>query len=67
MIDARGLSCPTPVILTQQAIKKDVPAALEVLVDAQVCVENITRLANATGYRIAVEPKDGEFLLKLTK
>ena len=43
MIDARGLSCPMPVVMTQKAIQKDAPAALEVLVDAQVAVENITR------------------------
>ena len=45
MIDARGLSCPMPVVMTQKAIQKGAPASLEVLVDAQVAVENPLRPA----------------------
>ena len=33
MVDARGYLCPMPVVMVQNAIKKDNPAALEVLVD----------------------------------
>ena len=67
MIDTRGLSCPMPVIMVQKAIKKDAPATLEVLADAKVAVENITRLANSCGYQISVAEADGEFTLTLTK
>ena len=38
MIDTRGYSCPTPVILVQKAVKSDAPAELEVLADAMVAV-----------------------------
>ena len=41
MIDARGLSCPTPVIMVQKEVKLNSPPVLEVLVDARVAVENI--------------------------
>lgn len=67
MIDARGLSCPIPVVMTQKAIQKDAPATLEVLVDAQVAVENITRCAHSHGYEIAVEAQGPDFKLTLTK
>ena len=67
MIDTRGLSCPMPVIMVQKAIKKDSPAQLEVLADAKVAVENITRLANNSGYQVAVAEADGEFTLTLKK
>lgn len=67
MIDARGLSCPIPVVMTQKAIQKDAPATLEVLVDAQVAVENITRCAQSHGYRTAVEAQGPDFKLTLTK
>ena len=33
MVDTRGLSCPMPVIMVQKAVRKDAPAALEVLAD----------------------------------
>ena len=67
MIDARGLSCPMPVVMTQKAIQKDAPAVLEVLVDAQVAVENVTRYARSQGYRTAVEPQGPDFKLTLNK
>lgn len=67
MIDTRGLSCPMPVIMVQKAIKKDAPASLEVLADAKVAVENITRLANNSGYQVSVSENGEEFTLKLTK
>lgn len=67
MIDARGLSCPIPVVMVQQEVKKNSPAELQVQVDAKVCVENITRYAGNNGYDIAVEEQGGEYLLTLTK
>lgn len=67
MIDARGLSCPIPVSMVQKAVKKDSPASLEVLVDAQVAVENITRFAHNNGYQVSVKPDGMDFHMKLTK
>lgn len=67
MIDARGLSCPIPVVMVQKAIQKDRPASLEVLVDAQVAVENITRCARSHGYRITAAPEGQDFRLNLTR
>lgn len=67
MIDARGLSCPMPVVMTQKAIQKDAPASLEVLVDTQVAVENVTRYARSQGYQVKTEPQGAEFKLILSK
>ena len=67
MVDTRGLSCPIPVVRVQQAIKKDAPATLEVLADAKVAVENITRLANTNGYQVSVMEDGLDFKLTLTK
>ena len=68
MIDARGLACPMPVLKVQQAIKKDTPDTLEVLVDNNPAVQNVTRFANNNGYNVAVkELEDEEFSLTLTK
>ena len=67
MVDTRGLSGPIPVVMVQQAIKKDAPATLEVLADAKVAVENITRLANTNGYQVSVMEDGLDFKLTLTK
>ena len=66
MVDARGYSCPTPVLMTQQALAKS-PDALTVLVDNRTAVENITRFAEGRGYRVAVVSDGGDFSLKLSK
>lgn len=67
MIDARGQSCPMPVVMTQKAIQKGSPASLEVLVDAQVAVENVTRYAQSQGYRVKCDAQGPDFKLTLTK
>ena len=68
MIDARGQSCPIPVVMVQEAVKKGgSPAELQVMVDARVCVENITRYAASQGYAVTVEETDGEYTLTLKK
>ncbi|MDO4811680.1 MAG: sulfurtransferase TusA family protein [Eubacteriales bacterium] len=67
MIDARGLSCPVPVVMVQQEVKKNAPAELVVMVDNRVAVENITRFARSQSYEVAVKDVDGEFELTLKK
>ena len=67
MIDARGLSCPMPVVMVQKEVKKSSPDELKVLVDSKVCVENITRYAYTNKYTVEVAEKDGEFELTLKK
>ena len=67
MIDARGLSCPIPVVMTRKALEKEKPARLEVLVDAQVAVENVTRYAQSQGYQVKAEPQGTDFKLVLSK
>lgn len=67
MVDTRGLSCPMPVIMVQKAVRKDAPAKLEVLADAKVAVENITRFARTQGYQVTVAEDGPDFKLTLTK
>lgn len=67
MVDARGYSCPTPVILVQKAVKDGSPAKLEVAVDNQCSVENVTRFAQNAGYKVTVTDFEGDFKLTLTK
>ncbi len=68
MIDARGQSCPIPVVMVQDAVKKgNSPAELQVKVDAMVCVENISRYAMSQGYSVSTEEENGEFTMTLKK
>jgi tRNA 2-thiouridine synthesizing protein A len=65
-VDARGLSCPIPVVKAKQAIDKG-PEEFCVLVDAYVQVENVTRLIETKGYRVNVEEEDGSYKITATK
>lgn len=65
-IDARGLSCPEPVILTRQAMMSG-EAAYEVLVDNNTSKENVTLYAQHQGYKVVVTEENGEFTLSLSK
>ena len=67
MVDARGQSCPIPVVMTRKALEKEKPARLEVLVDAQVAVENVNRCARSLGYQVAAESQGADFKLILSK
>ena len=67
MVDARGYSCPIPVVMVQRAVKAEDPQNLSVLVDEQVCVENVTRFAKASGYSVTVTRDGDDFKLELTK
>lgn len=67
MVDARGYSCPTPVVMVRKAVQKDAPQQLEVLVDNACSVENVTRFANNSGYQVKVSDYEGDFKLELSK
>ena len=67
MLDARGLSCPMPVVMVQKAVKKDSPDTLEVLLDAECSVENVTRYARNQGYTVTAEKDGGDTKLILKK
>ena len=67
MVDARGYSCPMPVIMVQKAVKNGSPEMLEVLVDNQCSLENVTRFANNQGYKVVSSQEGEDFKLVLTK
>lgn len=67
VIDAKGRSCPEPVIMTKNAIDENPSANLEVLVDTHVAVENITRFVEGKGYKVNVEENNGQFKINIRK
>ena len=65
-LDARGLSCPEPVIMIRKAMmSKD--SAYEMIVDNPTSKENVTRYAEHQGYKVSVTEKGGEFTLTMKK
>ena len=67
MIDARGLSCPMPVLAVQREVTKNQPDTIEVLVDKMTAVGTITRFAASQHYTVKVEETDGEYRMTLSR
>jgi tRNA 2-thiouridine synthesizing protein A len=65
-IDARGFSCPIPVVKTKEAIDRNPNEPLAVLVDNEVSKENVSRLCKSRGYVAEVERIEDGFRLKLS-
>jgi TusA-related sulfurtransferase len=59
IVDARGLSCPQPVIMTMQEMKKTGKGQIEVLVDTDTSKENVSRAATSQGWQVQNVAEEG--------
>jgi TusA-related sulfurtransferase len=67
-VDARGLSCPQPVLMTLDEIKKGHSDNIEVLVDTDTSKENVSRAAESQGWQVKeTQEQDEGYKLVLSK
>lgn len=66
MIDARGLLCPEPVIRTKKELDTDVKET-ETLVDNEVAVNNLKKLAESLGATATVKNIDDYYSVTIVK
>ena len=59
-VDAGGLSCPQPVLMTLDKIKEMKNGEIIVKVDTDTSKENVSRAAESQGWEVADIQKDGE-------
>jgi len=64
-IDARGLSCPQPVILTKKALEAG--DSVITVVDNEAALENVSRLAQGLGYNVEVEQQGKDYHIHIEK
>ena len=65
-IDARGLSCPQPIIETKKAVDKKV-TSMSVLADNIAAKENVSRFAKVMKYDVTVKETEYGWELDLEK
>ena len=66
-VDAKGLSCPIPVVKTKQVMEKNPSETITVFVDSSVAKENVSRLAESKKYLVNIQiTTDDEYKLVLT-
>ena len=67
VVDARGLSCPQPVVLTNKKMMEMGKGVFELLVDTETSKENVSRLAQQLGWKIEVRRVVDDYSLILKK
>ena len=60
IIDARGFSCPQPVIMTLNEIKKVKKGDIVIKVDTDTAKENVSRAAKAQDWEVSEIQPEGE-------
>lgn len=66
VVNAKGFSCPQPVIMAVNAMKKLGQGELTVLVDTDTAKENVSRAAGAQGWSVAsIKPDEGGYAIKI--
>ena len=65
-LDARGLSCPEPVMMLQKAMAEK-ENQYEIMVDSPTAKENVARYAEHQGYTVACTEADGVWTLSVRK
>ena len=66
-LDLRGMLCPEPVIRAKKALDKKENDSIEALVDDDVCVANLERLARSLKADCVVSNQDGFFSVSISK
>lgn len=63
-VDARGLSCPQPVLLTMEALKKGAEE-YDILVDNACALNNVTRNVKKAGKTVSTVENNGEYTINV--
>ena len=67
-VDARGLSCPQPVLMTIDEIKAGATNEIEILVDTETSKENVSRAATSQEWKVTdVTEEGGEYKITISK
>jgi tRNA 2-thiouridine synthesizing protein A len=59
-VDARGLSCPQPVLMTMDKIKVVGKGEISIQVDTDTSKENVSRAAESKGWQVKDVQSEGE-------
>jgi selenium metabolism protein YedF len=67
VVDARGLTCPEPVVRARKALVESAATEITVLVDNDAAAENVARMARMAGCEVAHEDRGGYFGIVLRR
>ncbi|MBF0232574.1 MAG: sulfurtransferase-like selenium metabolism protein YedF [Desulfamplus sp.] len=61
LFDARGLSCPEPVLMVKKALDDSSHKEISIIVDNEASMENVSRFLASRSFEVKVVPKGIEF------
>ncbi len=67
IIDARGLSCPIPVVNTKKVLEAITKGSVTTIVDNDAAKDNLLTLARGLGCEADVQQKGNEYYIQITK
>ncbi len=66
-VDARGMDCPQPVIITKNALEKISDGELVTIVDNEVARDNVIKLAKSMSMKVTVDQQQDEYYIRINK
>jgi selenium metabolism protein yedF len=67
LLDCTKLECPMPVIKAKQELEKDGEVLLDVIVDNEIAVQNLTKLATSMGFKSSSKTQGDNFIVSIEK
>ncbi|HEX2965383.1 MAG TPA: sulfurtransferase TusA family protein [Syntrophorhabdaceae bacterium] len=68
IVDARGYSCPQPVIMTMSVINKIAKGNITILVDTDTSKENVIRAAISKGWNLdSIKEDEGHYQVVISR
>jgi selenium metabolism protein YedF len=62
-LDARGLSCPAPVLMAKEALEKEPVKMVEILVDNEAARENVSRFLGSQQFSVDAVAEGNNFII----
>ena len=62
-IDARGLSCPAPVLQTKAALQEENLADISIVIDNAASQQNVQRFLESQGYQTTLKQQDADYFV----
>ncbi|TCO77997.1 sulfurtransferase-like selenium metabolism protein YedF [Marinisporobacter balticus] len=66
-VDARGLSCPKPVIETKKVLDQLTEGSITTIVDNEVAMQNVIKLAKSLHFDVVIKEVEKDFYVQMSK
>lgn len=67
IVDARGLACPQPVLLTRKALEAVEGGSITAVVDNEAARDNIIKMATGLSCTVDVDSRGKDYYIRITK